>query len=88
MTTDDEIVFLHVRDESRSTYDRLEKLRNAALDAVTPDLAFALAEFELHGATLRSLRRWYPLDDRVRQTLANWEVLSLELASRGLPVEA
>jgi hypothetical protein len=37
---------------------------------LAPDLAFAVAQFELLGATLRAFCRWYPLDERVRDAFA------------------
>jgi hypothetical protein len=85
---DDETLFFHVRDESRSSWERVKHFRDSSSAALTPDLAVTLAEFELHGATLRSLLRWYPEEDRVRTALADWEVLSLQLASQGLPIDA
>jgi len=88
MAPDDETIFFSVRDESRSSWERLKQSRDSASGPLRADQAVALAEFELHGATLRSLLRWYPNEDRVRAALANWEILSLELGSQGLPVDA
>ena len=88
MTTDDEILFGRVSDETRSSYERVQRLRVSGTSAVSPDLGITLAEFELHGSTLRSLRRLYPREDRVNAVLAEWQRLSLKLASQGLSVEA
>lgn len=88
MTTDDEILFGHVSDETRSSYERVQRLRVSGSGAVSPDLGISLAEFELHGATLRSLSRLYPREDRISAVLADWQRLNLKLASQGLSVEA
>lgn len=80
MTADDEILFGYAWDESRWTYERVKRLRAGAEEGITRDLAFALADFELQGATLQSLRRWYPDEDRVREAVADWESLTTELA--------
>lgn len=65
MTPDDEILFGRVVDDSRTCSDGAD--------------AFAIAEFELHGATLRSLMRWYPNEARVLAALAEWELSSIQL---------
>ena len=88
MAPDDEILFGRVLDETHSSYERVEGLRGGGAVVVTAELAVAVAEFQLHGATLRLLRRWYPLEDRVREALADWEILGVALSSRGLTIEA
>lgn len=86
MAPDDEILLSHASDESQFSYERVQSLRNLRRGGAPSDLTFALAEFELHGATLRSLRGWYPQESRVRAALADWEILTLALQSQGLPV--
>lgn len=51
-----------------------------------PDLVLALAEFEFHGTSLRSLARWYPDESRVRKALLDW-LLASRLAANGLRAE-
>ncbi|HKE36619.1 MAG TPA: hypothetical protein VKB39_04260 [Candidatus Baltobacteraceae bacterium] len=87
MAPDDEILFGRVADESRTSYEQVEHLRRLAQDVITADLAVARAEFELHGATLRLLRNWYPHEERVQAALADWELRSFGLRSMGLAVE-
>lgn len=72
MTPDDEIVFGRVLDDFRACDNGAD--------------ALATAEFELHGATFRSLLRWYPDDARVRAAVAEWELSSIQLGAseRGL----
>ena len=83
MAPDDEILFGRVEDESQSSYERVASLANQAhMGSAPSDLALALAEFELHGATLRSLLRWYPDESRVRNALADWELLDVQLRAR------
>jgi hypothetical protein len=63
MQVDDEILFGRVVDEM-----------NAPNEAeMTP------ADFQLHGATLRSLARWYPEEGRVRRSLVDWDRMALAL---------
>jgi hypothetical protein len=82
MSPDDEILLGHAADESRYSYERVRALaRQAHESSPPPDLALAMAEFELHGATLRSLLRWYPDEAHVRKTLADWELFSVQLSS-------
>ncbi|HEY1977636.1 MAG TPA: hypothetical protein VGG89_13875 [Candidatus Baltobacteraceae bacterium] len=84
MAPDDEILFGRVRDEVRTSYERVQDSRT--FGALGAGLALALAEFELHGATLRSLRGWYPYEEHIGVALADWELLSLSLTSQGLAV--
>jgi predicted anti-sigma-YlaC factor YlaD len=86
MTPDDEVLFGHVCDDCRSCFERVERLTIA--EASGADLALALAEFELHGASLRCLARWYPDEKRVRLALTEWELSSVQLSSRGFAVDA
>lgn len=87
MSPDDEILFGHVVDESRYSYERVNALaRLAHAGSPPPDLALAIAEFELHGATLRSLLRWYPDEAPVRKAFMGWELLNVRLATSGLPI--
>jgi hypothetical protein len=87
MAPDDEILFGHAVDESRYSYEHVEALSRQAYESpLPPDVALAMAEFELHGATLRSLMRWYPDEVRVRKALVDWELFSSRLTSSGLPV--
>jgi hypothetical protein len=87
MTPDDEILFGHVADESRSSFERVTALAGRAhAGSLPPDLALAVAQFELHGATLRSLLRWYPDEARIRKALMDWELFSVQLATNGLPI--
>lgn len=80
MAPDDEILFGRVEDESQSSFERVAALaRQAHMGSMPADLALAIAEFELHGATLRSLLRWYPEETRVRAALADWELFGLQL---------
>jgi hypothetical protein len=57
MQVDDEILFGRVVDELRAPNDA----------EMTP------ADFHLHGATLRSLARWYPEECRVHRSLVEWD---------------
>ena len=75
MSPDEEVVFGRVYDEVHSSYERVRALMSQTPSA---EYAIALAEFELHGSTLRSLERWYPSDARVREALAEWEELSTQ----------
>ena len=87
MTPDDEILFGHVADESRSSFERLNALAHRAhAGSLPPDLALAVAQFELHGATLRSLLRWYPNEARIRKALLDWELYAVGLRTSGLAV--
>ncbi|MBV8490545.1 MAG: hypothetical protein JO199_08450 [Candidatus Eremiobacteraeota bacterium] len=70
----DNCLFAHARDESRRCYRRLKARLEYAGD--TSDL---LAEFELHGGTLRQLVRWEPHNAEFRQALLDWELLNLGL---------
>jgi hypothetical protein len=81
MSPDDEILFGRVEDESQSSYERVAGLAREAHTGSAPDLALALAMFELHGATLRSFLRWYPEESRVRSALADWELFGVQLSS-------
>ena len=72
MAPDDEIVFGRSLDESRACLERIATLTNAPAS----DLAFTRAEFELHGATLRSLAKWYPDEPRVTDAVREWECLA------------
>jgi len=86
MAPDDEILFGRAADESKSSYERAGALAREACTGLPPsDLALALAEFELHGATLRSLMRWYPEELRVRNALADWELLGVQLQTYLVP---
>lgn len=87
MGPDDEILFGRARDESRSSYDRIIALgRDVTAELKLRAFALSMAEFELHGATLASLHRWYPNEPRVRSALAGWEHLSLQLTAAGVPI--
>jgi hypothetical protein len=82
-------VFGRVRDEICSSFERAEaSVREASGHSRPPNLVLALAEFELHGASLRSLARWYPDESRVRKAVLDWEFLASRLAANGLPVDA
>jgi hypothetical protein len=88
MAPDDEVLFGRVCDDSRSSFERVERLVSEALErAASAELAIALAEFELHGATLRSLLQWYPDETLVRSALIDWELSNFKLASKGLPID-
>lgn len=87
---DDEILFDHALDESWLCYGRLEALARGIV-LVVPyretgdrDLSALLAEFELHGATLRTLSGWQPENVRFRQGLADWEHCDTGLSALGL----
>jgi hypothetical protein len=85
MAPDDEILFGHVADDVQHSFERVDRLANQAVGGdPPPDLALALAEFELHGATLRSLVRWYPDEIRVRAALADWELTSDRISAYAL----
>lgn len=82
MEPDDEIVFGRALDESRACLERIECLRrDVALVTVGGDvycagaLEIALAIFELHGATLLSLAKWYPAEPRVRLAALEWHLV-------------
>jgi hypothetical protein len=75
MQVDDEIIFGRVLDETRQCGERIESSLAPA------DVAMSLAEFELHGATLRSLARWYPEEPRVRLSVLEWDLMALRLAA-------
>lgn len=72
MEPDDEILFGRTLDESRECAERIATLNG---------LAFDRAEFELHGATLSSLARWYPDEPRVRRAVLEWGLEDLRLRS-------
>jgi hypothetical protein len=72
MQPDDEIVFGRSLDESRACAERIE----APDRERTIDLTFTRAELELHGATLRSLAKWYPDEPRVQRAVTEWETLA------------
>jgi hypothetical protein len=72
MQPDDEIVFGRSLDESRACLERIATVSREQAS----DLAFARAEFELHGATLRSLAKWYPDEPRVTDAVREWELMS------------
>ncbi|MBV8153855.1 MAG: hypothetical protein JO029_09265 [Candidatus Eremiobacteraeota bacterium] len=87
MAPDDEIIFGHVADEIEGSFDRVERLAHQAESGEAPsDLAVALAVFELHGATLKALMRWYPEEPRIRAALADWELSTVQLSARGVPI--
>ena len=87
---DDEILFGHALDESWLCYGRLEAIVRGAApatvhrEAADGDLYKLLAEFELHGNTLRMLARWQPENPRFRQGLADWEHYENGLHELGL----
>jgi hypothetical protein len=75
MLPDDEIVFGRSLDDSRACLERIETLsREQAID-----LVFTRAEFELHGATLHSLAKWYPDEARVSDAVMEWESLAAKV---------
>ncbi len=81
MEPDDEVVFGRALDESRARFEQIQSLRAASAEAVPlegsdrfADLILAMAAFELHGATLRSLAHWYPKEERVRLAALEWEL--------------
>ena len=83
MSSDDEILFAQVRDDSDSSFRRVQCLVQEPIqDSTSHELALTLAEFELHGDTLRTLTRWYPDDERVRNALEDWELSNRDLALR------
>jgi hypothetical protein len=75
MQPDDEIVFGRTLDESRACLERIETLSREPAS----DLVFTRAEFELHGATLRSLAKWYPDERRVHDAVTEWELLAAKV---------
>ena len=87
MSTDDEVVFGHVVDDTRSCYELLEPAALAGAE-LTAELALTAAEFELHGGTLESFLRWYPSEARVREAFAEWEECKRALSAKGLSIEA
>jgi hypothetical protein len=85
MSTDDEILFGQVRDDSTSSFLRVQYLvREPISDSSSRELALTLAEFELHGATMWTLTRWYPDDQRVRHAFEDWDSFNRDLMSLGL----
>jgi hypothetical protein len=88
MQPDDEVVFGRALDGSRDRCEQIEHLQEAlerdaaARPAVSVDLTLAMAAFELHGATLRSLAKWYPGEDRVQLAALEWERSCSGLAKR------
>ena len=85
MSTDDEILFGQVRDDSDSSFLRVQCLvREPISDSRSRELALTLAEFELHGATIRTLTCWYPEDERVRHAFEDWDFHNRDLMSKGL----
>ena len=86
MAPDDEVLFAHVCDEGEACFERAAALASGTEARPGPELSYALANFELHGATLRSLRCWYPEENRVQTALVEWELLNVQLASKGLAV--
>jgi hypothetical protein len=93
MEPDDDIILGRALDESRACLERIESLRRrrATVTSVArgtdagSELTLALANFELHGATLHSLARWYPAETRVRLAALEWELLSVRLSIRTSP---
>jgi hypothetical protein len=82
LETDDEIIFNRALDDSRACVARIELLRtDEKMNDHLPgnDLICAIAEFELHGATLCSLNRWYPNEQRVKFALLEWRLLKARL---------
>jgi hypothetical protein len=71
MQPDDEIMFGRVLDDSRACSERIDAVRREPRE-----LARVRAFLELHGATLRSLAKWYPCEPRVRDAVAEWQVLA------------
>lgn len=89
MSTDDEILFGQVRDDSTSSFLRVQLLvREPTTDSASRELALTLAEFELHGATMQALSRWYPDDQRVRNAFEDWDVFNRDLMSLGLSTDS
>lgn len=85
MRSDEEMLFGRVRDEIDSSYERAALLTLGLTEPSVPDeLGLALGMFELHGATLRTLSRWYPKEACVRDALRGWELLSFSLESKAL----
>jgi hypothetical protein len=75
MQPDDEIVFGRSLDESRACVERIESPDRQE----ARDLIFTRAELELHGATLRSLAKWYPDEPRVQRAVTEWEFLAAKV---------
>jgi hypothetical protein len=69
MQPDDDIMVGRALDESHECLERMQGERAG-------DLVFVRAEFELHGATLRSLAKWYPDEARVEAAVREWECLA------------
>lgn len=89
MLTDDEILLGRVRDEIGSSYERAATLALELFEPPAPDeLLMALGLFELHGATLRTLGRWYPDQTCVRDAIFEWELQSFRLKAKGLTIAA
>ncbi len=90
MQIDDEVIFGRALDESRECLARIESLRSEpalaiAANARQPEsLEAALAEFELHGSTLRSLAQWYPNERRIRLGFFEWELFNFRLNWRSV----
>jgi hypothetical protein len=88
MRSEDEVIFGRALDETRACLEQLAApTREGALVAVhaersarRQDPALGIGVFYLHGATFRSLAKWYPEDERIRHALLNWELSSLRLA--------
>jgi hypothetical protein len=89
--SDDEIMFGRALDESRACAERIEAFRSRSSAGSTAGsqcltagtLALDIAAFELHGATLRSLARWYPDEPRVGLAVAEWVDREREVAGAG-----
>ena len=89
MEPDDEVIFGRALDESRTCSSRIESLRLdlAAVPAgpqshpLVTDLTLAVAEFELHGSTLRTLAKWYPEEARIPPAVLEWERSKISLGA-------
>jgi len=79
MAPDDEVVFGRACDESISSFELVQRLVNEA-GPRSAELSLAVAEFELHGATLKNLVRWYPDEAHIRTALIDWELLDTRLS--------
>jgi hypothetical protein len=87
MRSEDEVIFGRALDETQAWLEQLAvPRRETALVTGQPehaprshDPALGLGVFQLHGATFRTLAKWYPDDERIRHALLNWELSSLRL---------
>jgi hypothetical protein len=87
MRSEDEVIFGRALDETQAWLEQMGvSRRETALvtahreqPARSSDSALGLGVFHLHGATFRTLAKWYPEDERIRHALLDWELASLRL---------